>query len=233
MASISKHGFARACVYATICFMAVVLSFGLLPSASADEKCLRIATPEIYMDQQKIELYQKAMKDAGLCVHATEMPQVRAISALRSGKIDGVFAARNDLPDIAKLPMVPGDVLLGSLDGYLVVKEGPIEGVSDLSTEVLGVPLGATWCSKIVDSYANVVKVPRGTKMLQQMLAEGRIDAMLTDAYSLGLTGGVPDGYKAITIDHFDVTSWLKAEFKDIKPLFDKGTSAFMASVGH
>ncbi|CAM3473791.1 hypothetical protein THPR109532_10690 [Thalassospira profundimaris] len=232
MARTSKHSFATACVFATICFVAVVMSFGVLPSTSADEKCLRIAMPEIYIDQQKIELYQKAMKDAGLCVLATEMPQVRAIAALRSGKIDGVFAAKNDLPDIAKLPMVPGDVLLGSLDGYLVMREGPIEGISDLSTEVLGVPLGATWCSQIVDSYANIVKVPRGTQMLQQMLAEGRIDAMLTDAYSLDLTGGVPDGYKAITIDHFDVTSWLKAEFKDIRPLFDKGTSAFMASVG-
>ncbi|KJE34482.1 hypothetical protein UF64_15605 [Thalassospira sp. HJ] len=187
--------------------------------------------PEIYSDQQKLDLYQQVMKDAGLCVHAMALPQIRAIAALRSGRIDGVFAAKNDLPDMAKVAMVSGEVLLGSIAGYLVVRDGPIESISDLSTEVLGVPLGATWCVGIVEGYTNIVKVPRGTAMLQEMLAEGRIDAMLADAYSLGLTGGVADGYKAIQVDHFDVHSWLKVEFADLRPKFDQGTSAYMALV--
>ncbi|MBC07830.1 hypothetical protein [Thalassospira sp.] len=219
-------------MFATICFVALLLSFRLLPFASADEKCLRIAMPEIHSDQQKLILYQQVMKDAGLCVHPLVLPQIRAISALGSGRIDGVFAAKNDLPDMAKVAMVPGEVLLGSLAGYLVVREGPIKSFSDLSTEVLGVPLGATWCAGIVEGYANIVKVPRGTAMLQEMLAEGRIDAMLADAYSLGLTGGVPDGYKAIQVDHFDVHSWLKAEFASLKPEFDQGTRNYLTALG-
>ncbi|NIY76813.1 hypothetical protein HED22_14260 [Thalassospira sp. HF15] len=231
MACYSKHRFAKTCAFATICFVALLLSFRLLPSASADPNCLRIALPEIDISQQKLDLYQQVMRNAGLCVYPQAMPQIRALSALRSGRIDGVFAAREDLPRLVNMPMVPGDVLLGTLAGYLIVREGPVESVADLSDQILGVPLGATWCTKLVDDYDNVVKVPRGTKMLQQMLAEGRIDAMLADAYSLGLSGGVPAGYKAVTVAEFEVHSWLKAEFADLKPQFDQGTSDYLSAL--
>ena len=232
MARYSSHRFARNCVFAVICFIALLLSFRLLPAASADEKCIRIAMPEIYVDQQKIELYRKAMADVGLCVRPEAMPQTRAVAALNSGQLEGVFASREDLPELVSVPLISGDVLLGRLAGYLVVRDGPVNGISDLTTEVLGVPLGATWCTKLVEQYANVIRVPRGTAMLKEMLAEGRIDAMLADAYSLGLAGGVPDGYKAVEVDHFDVHSWLKAEFADIKPQFDRATRAFLAKLG-
>jgi len=232
MARTSKHSFATACVFAKICFTAVVLSFGVLSSAEADEECLRIAMPELQSSQQKLDLYRQVMKDEGLCVSPVVLPQTRAIVALRSGRLDGVFAARDDLPELVNLPLVSGDVLLGALAGYLVVREGPVNKIADLTTEVVGVPLGATWCTKLVEQYANVIRVPRGTAMLKEMLAEGRIDAMLADAYSLGLAGGVPEGYKAIEVDHFDVHSWLKAEFADIKPQFDRATRAFLAKLG-
>lgn len=232
MVRTSKHRFLRTCVFATIIFTALVLSFRLLPSASADEKCLRISWPEIHTDQQKLDLYRQVMKQAGLCVSLVVLPQTRAVVALRSGRLDGVFAARDDMPELVGVPLIPGEVLLGSLDGYLVVREGPVNGLADLTTEVLGVSLGATWCNKLIDGYANVVKAPRGTAMLVQMLEEGRIDAMLADAYSLGLAGGVPDGYKAIVVDQFDVHSWLKSEFAEYKTRFDKGTRAYLAALG-
>lgn len=212
--------------------MAVVLSFRLLPSASADEKCLRIALPEIHTNQQKLDLYRQVMEDEGLCVSPVALPQTRAVVALRSGRLDGVFAAPDDLPRLVNVPLISGDVLLGSLAGYLVVREGPVNEMTDLATEVVGVSLGATWCTRLTEQYANVVKVPRGTVMLKKMLAQGRIDAMLVDAYSLALAGGVPEGYKAIEVDHFDVHSWLKAEFADIKGQFDRGTRAYLAALG-
>jgi ABC-type amino acid transport substrate-binding protein len=210
-----------------------VLSFRLLPSATADETCLRIAIPEINSDQQKIDLYRQVMKDEGLCVTPVAMPQIRAVAALRSGRVDGVLAAGDNLPELAHLPLISGDVLIASLAGYLVVREGPVNGLADLTTEVVGVPLGATWCTKLVEQYANVVRAPRGTAMLKEMLVEGRIDAMLVDGYSLDLSGGVPDGYKAIVVDQFDVHSWLKAEFVEYKAQFDRGTSAYLAALGH
>ena len=228
----SKYRFVKICVLATIGFVALLLSFGLLPSASAEQRCLRIAMPEILADQWKLDIYHQVMKDEGLCVHPRMYPQVRAVYALRLGRIDGVFAARDDLPREANVAMVRGDVLLGALNGYLIVRDGPIKGIEDLGDEVLGVPLGATWCDKLLGNYPNVVKVPRGASMLQEMLAEGRIDAMLLDAYSLGTSGGIPDGYKAITVDHFEVHSWLKAEYAQLKPQFDRATSAFLAALG-
>ena len=227
-----KHGSERSCAFAMKCFVALVLSFGGLASASADEKCLRIAVPEFNSNQQKLDLYRQLMKDEGLCVSPVAMPQMRAIAALRSGSIDGVLAAGDTLPELVHVPLISGDVLIASLAGYLVVREGPVNGVADLTTELVGVPLGATWCTKLVERYANVVRAPRGTPMLKEMLAEGRIDAMLVDGYSLGLSGGVPAGYKAIVVDQFDLHSWLTAEFAALKAQFDRATSAYLAALG-
>ncbi len=232
MARNSKYRFVKICVLATIGFVALLLSFGLLPSASAEQRCLRIAMPEIHTDQKKLDLYRQVMKDEGLCVSPVVLPQTRAVVALRSGRLDGVFAARDDLPELVNRPVISGDVLLGSLAGYLVVREGPVNKIADLTTEVVGLPLGATWCTKLIERYANVIRVPRGTEMLKEMLAEGRIDAMLVDAYSLDLTGGVPKGYKAVVVDHFDVHSWLKAELAEYKAQLDRGTRAYLAALG-
>lgn len=226
-----KRGFERNCVFAAYTLLGLVLSLAFMSPVQADQVCLRIALPEIHVDEQKLELYRQVMEDAGLCVRPVALPQIRAFSEIRSGEIDGVFAARDDLPEQFDVPMVHGEVVLGRLKGFLVVRNGPIADIQDLNNEVLGVPLGATWPEKLIANYPNVAKVPKGADMLKQMLQEGRIDAMLLDAYSLEISGGVPDGFKAVPVDEFLVYSWLKAEFAYLMPRFDTATANYLRIV--
>ncbi|MEQ8392272.1 MAG: hypothetical protein RIB30_14885 [Thalassospira sp.] len=228
-----KNSVVRYCLFIAVFSQAFVLSSGVLPSADAAAPCLRIALPEIHIDDQKIKLYQQAMEAAGLCVQPQALPQIRAVLDLREGKIDGVLVARDDLPDLVGVPVIHGEVLLGTLNGLLVVREGPVNGMIDLKNEVLGVPLGATWPEKLIRAYGNVLKVPRGANMLQEMLLEGRIDAMLLDEYSLNQSGGVPEGYQAIVVDQFELHSWLRAEFADFLPKFDAGTAVYLGKLGY
>ena len=208
-----------------------ILSVLLVPSVQAKDVCLRIAMPEIHVSPENMAQYRRVMADAGLCVEPASLPQIRAVAALRAGKIDGVFAGQDDFPELVDIPVVPGEVVLGKLPGLLIVRKGPVTGFDDLDNEVLGVPLGATWPRKLIAGYANIVRVPRGAEMLKEMLREGRIDAMLLDGYSLNWAGGVPDGYNAIPVATITVHSWLRAEFAEHIPKFDQGTRAYLKAV--
>lgn len=219
-----KNRFVRSCCVAVIFLLALFLSFRLLPAAHAQDACLRIAMPEIHTDQRGIEPYRRAMTDAGLCVEPVSMPNARSIRAIRSGKVDGLFAALDDLPDLAGVAVVHGNVMLGNVKGLLVVREGAIAGVADLKDELLGVWLGETWSADLIRTYKNIIRVPRGPQMMQEMLNEGRLDAMLIDAYSLKVSGGIPDGYTAIPVADIIVHSWLRAEFAKYLPKLDQGT---------
>ena len=227
MARNPKNRFVRSCFVAVIFVIALFLSFSLLPAAHAAEKCLRIGMPEIYTDQRGIEPYRTVMAEAGLCVQPVPMPNARSVLAIRRGDIDGLFAAVNDLPDLAGVAVVRGKVTLGNVKGLLIVRSGDIAGIGDLKDELLGIWLGETWSKDLIASYPNVIGVPRGPQMMQQMLREGRLDAMLMDAYSLKISGGVPDGYKGIPIADIVVHSWLRAEFAEFLPKLDEGTRAY------
>lgn len=232
MARGSKPKTVRNCVTVLIIIVAVFLSIRLLPAAHAsDEVCLRIALPEATKKSFGPEIYRDVMADAGLCVDPIRMPNARAALALRDGSVDGAFAMLDEFAHEAGVPILRGNVLVGKPDGMLVVRDGTITDLSELSNEIIGIWLGASWSEKLLRDYTNIVRCPGGPDMMLEMLNIGRIDAMLINSFSLELIGGVPDGYVAIPIIKLPVYSWLRAEHADVMPMFDAGTDRFIKKV--
>ena len=109
-------------------------------SPEAKDVCLRIAVPEIHVKAEGMELYRRVMEEAGICVKPAAFPQVRAIAALETGKIDGVLAGQEDFSELVGVPVRHGDFVIATLPGFLILPKGRVTSFSDLSGEVLGVP---------------------------------------------------------------------------------------------
>ncbi|NIZ01356.1 hypothetical protein [Thalassospira lucentensis] len=219
-----KNRFVRSCCVAVILLLALFLSFQLLPTAHAKETCLRIAMPKVYLDHRGADAYRHAMAQAGLCVEPIALPATRSIEGIRTGTVDGILVARDNLPDLCGVSVVRGDVTFANMKGLLVVRDGAISGVDDLKDQLLGVALGQTWSTDLMGTYANLIKVPGGPEMMHKMLFAGRLDAILIDAYSLRVLGGALDAYKIIPVADLALYSWLRGEFAHYLPQFDQGT---------
>ncbi|KJE34484.1 hypothetical protein UF64_15615 [Thalassospira sp. HJ] len=234
MGSIPSFAIRKTLGFAALSLIAVMLAVVGVSTAIAEERCLRIALPELHTNEQTAATYRAVMKDAGLCVHTISVPQIRAFDAISKGEADGILAAREDFPAIVGVPVVPGNVVLMTLPAMLIVPEGPITGMDDLTGEVLGLPLGAVWPQKLMARYPDLMTIPQAVETMHSMLLEGRIKTMLIDAYSLAnLAGGVPNGYKAIPVDQLLIRSWLRAEFADLVPQFDEGTKSYLSQAGY
>tara|TARA_E500000318_G_scaffold111336_1_gene129570 strand:+ start:1367 stop:2044 length:678 start_codon:yes stop_codon:yes gene_type:complete len=212
---------------ALIVVLAVFLSWRLVPTASADEVCLRIALPEATRGGFGLEIYRDVMREVGVCVKPVRMPNARAVAAMQHGDIDGVFAVLDEFEDLVGVPMVRGNVLVGNPQGLLVVRDGTINELSDLTDQEVGIWLGASWSEALLGEYKHVVRCPGGPQMMQNMLARGRIDAMLINGFSLEVLGGVPDGFVSIPVMNLPVYSWLHADHASNLTQFDKGTELF------
>lgn len=211
--------------------LVLVSILSLSTFALAAEKCLIIAMPEVRMTGDGIEPYREAMQQAGLCVEPVRMPLARVAQALSHGEIDGVFAEIEGFQQRVDRQITRGNARVGLVDGMLVVRSGKVSGIDDLTDEIVGVWLGANWSNVLLADYPNIVHVPRGPEMMQKMLRYGRLDAILLDNYSLSVTGGVPDGFHAVTVTSLSVYSWLVADDADLLPVFDKGTTLFLQKI--
>jgi ABC-type amino acid transport substrate-binding protein len=80
---------------------------------------------------------------------------------------------------------------------------------------------------KIISDYPNVLRVPGGAKMLQNMLRKGRLDAVMMDGFSLAITGGVQDGFHTVKVETLIVYTWARQEFSGSLPKLDAGTRAY------
>jgi len=225
------HRYVRSCVLATICIVALFLSFTLFPSAKAQQPCLRIALPETATGAVGPEVYRAVMGDVGLCVDPVRMPNARAFMALRYNQVDGVFAMLEEFEQSVGTPVVRGNVLVGNPDGVLVVKRDGPKAVSELTIEEIGVWLGASWSEKLLEHYDHVVRVPGGAEMMKRMLLTGRLDGMLLNAFSLDLRGGVPNGFVSIPVKKLAVYSWLRAEHAERITMFDSGTAKYQEKI--
>lgn len=224
MAHTPKHLFVRSCVLTIILVLAVFLSFRVLPTAQADEPCLKIAFPEPVQSEGLDHFYRLVMRKAGLCVETVHMPNARALMAVRHGEVDGVFAGLDEFGENVGVPVVRGTVPVGNPDGLLVIKEGGVSALSALTNETVGAWQGVLWSEGMMENYPHVVLVPGGPEMMMEMLLKGRIDAMLINGHSLGVLGGAPEGYVASPIAKLAVYSWLNAKHEALLPQFDEGT---------
>lgn len=231
MVRFQLYRFVRACVLATICIVALFLSFTLFPSAEAKQPCLRIALPEAAIGEVGPDIYRAAMDDVGLCVDPVLMPQARAFMALRHKKIDGVFAMLEEFSEMAGTPVIRGNVLLGNPNGILVVKKDGPKNLSELKDEQIGVWLGAGWSQQLLAGYENVIQVSGGPQLMVEMLVKGRLDGLLLNAFSLGVQGGTPDGFVAIPVADLNVYSFLRAEHAEHMAEFDSGTARYLEKI--
>lgn len=225
------HWFLRTCLLATVSIVALVLSFALLPSVEAKPVCLRIALPESAAGPVGPEAYRAVMRDAGLCVDPVPMPNARAFMALRHNQVDGVFAMLEDFKQSVKTPVIRGNTLVGNPDGILVVKDDGPRGVSELTSEEIGIWLGASWSEKMLGTYDHVVRVPGGPAMMREMLVKGRLDGMLLNSFSLKVVGGAPEGFVQIPVTKLEVYSWLRAEHASQMEKFDVGTALYLEKI--
>jgi len=209
--------------------MAFFLSFKLLPSANADEVCLRIALPKMADQDRSAEQYRAAMAKAGLCVDTVWLPNKRMTDLLRRGEIDGVFSGVSDLRTSVGIPLVHGAVV-GRPKGVLVTADKDVHKLSDLRNQEIGVWLGASWGLDKLSEYADIVTVPGGADMMMRMMRQGRLDGVLIDDHSLLLTGGIPAGYYAIEVEALTNYSWLRKEYEALLPQFNRGTDIFQAA---
>ncbi|MBC07831.1 hypothetical protein [Thalassospira sp.] len=223
--------FVRTCVLATISIVALVLSFALLPSVEAKQTCLRIAMPESASGPVGPDVYRAVMRDAGLCVDPMPMPNARAFMSMRHNQVDGVFAMLEEFESSVGTPVIRGNVRVGNPDGILVVKKGGAHSVAELTSEDIGVWLGASWSEKLLGAYDHVVRVPGGPAMMREMLVKGRLDGMLLNAFSLSVQGGVPDGFVQIPVTKLAVYSWLRAEHASEIAKFDIGTARYLEKI--
>jgi hypothetical protein len=214
MMCLQLRRFVRTSVFATISFVALFISLAFLPSAKAEQTCLRIAFPEAAIDPIGAELYRTVMREAGLCVDPIRMPNARAFMAMRHYQVDGVFAMLKQFERKLGVPVIHGTVLVAEQEGFLVVKEDGPHTISELTTEDIGVWLGASWSEDLLADYDHIVRVPRGPTMMNKMLKKGRIDGMLLNGFSIDVVGGVPDGF-------------VQAEHADLLAKFDAGTAKY------
>lgn len=219
--------FARTFVFATIRVVALFLSFAFLPSAEANQPCLRIALPEAAIDPAGVEAYRTVMREAGLCVDPIPMPNARAFMAMRHHQVDGVFAMLKQFEWKLGVPVIHGTVLVAEQEGFLVVKEDGPHTISELTTEDIGVWLGASWSEDLLADYDHVVRVPRGPRMMNKMLEKGRLDGMLLNGFSLDVLGGAPDGFIQVPVTKLLIYSWLHAEHAGLLTKFDVGTAKY------
>lgn len=219
--------FVRTSVFSTISFVALFLYFAFLPNAKAEQTCLRIAFPEAAIDPAGAELYRTIMREAGLCVDPVPMPNARAFMAMRHHQVDGVFAMLKQFERKLGVPVIHGTVLVAEQEGFLVVKEDGPHTISELTTEDIGVWLGASWSEDLLADYDHIVRVPRGPTMMNKMLEKGRIDGMLLNGFSIDVLGGVPDGFVQVPVTKLSVYSWLHAEHADLLAKFDAGTAKY------
>lgn len=227
MACYSKHRVAKTCVLATICFVALFLSFAFLPSAKAEQTCLRIALPQAAIDPVWVEAYRTIMREAGLCVDPIPMPNARAVMAMRHHQVDGIFAMLEQFERDLGVPVVHGTVPVAEPEGFLVIKGDGPKAISDLTSEDIGVWLGAFWSEDLLADYDHVVRVPGGPKMMNKMLKKGRLDGMLLNGFSLALLGGAPDGFVQVPVTKMAVYSWLRTEHAGFLAKFDAGTAKY------
>ncbi|WP_156111656.1 substrate-binding periplasmic protein [Thalassospira australica] len=233
MAFRSQMKTVRNCVTVIIIVLAIFLSLQLLPSAQANtgnDDCLRIAFPEASKDSIPFDMYRAVMHGAGVCVDPVRMPNARAIRSIPSGDIDGVFAGLDIFAEQVGVPVVRG-VQVGNPDGLLVVPEGTVTTLKDLTSERIGVWLGVTWSEQMLRDYPHLVECPGGPPMMIDMLEHGRVDGLLINSSSLQLVGGVPDGYTSIRVRKLIVHSWLDAEHADVLAQFNAGTTEFLRKI--
>ncbi|PKR55966.1 substrate-binding periplasmic protein [Thalassospira marina] len=188
------------------------------------EKCLVMAMPEVLGPKNSYESYILAMSQAGLCVEPVWMPNDRARIALEKGEVDGIFARPAGFEAVVSVPVVAGTMRVGRVPEILVTSDPAITGLDDLKGQSIATWLGTKWTDDLLVGYANVVRVPGGPVMMQNMLKLGRVDAMLLDGYSLKVSGGVPAGFHAREIGEITVYSWLLARYSDYLPKLDAGT---------
>jgi hypothetical protein len=223
---------AWSCAKKIIIALTLFTSVCLTTNAEAsDDKCLKVAFPEATRGTVSIDLYRNVMRSQGLCVDVLHMPNGRAVLSMKADEIDVAFAALGDFDEQVGIPLIRGGVQVGNPAGLLVVREGTISSVSGLSTESIGIWLGAVWSERMLGDHPHVVRCPGGPDMMLKMLDHGRIDGMLINSFSLGAMGGVPDGFVAIPVIKLDVFSWLQTKHADILPQFDAGTAVFRQKV--
>ncbi|MCC4238915.1 type 2 periplasmic-binding domain-containing protein [Thalassospira povalilytica] len=218
----------RACLFAIFVGLAGLSSLLVSSGARADEFCLRMAMPEVTRDAVGVEAYRRAMADAGLCIIPVSMPNARSVVAMRNGEVDGVFAGLDDFAEQVGRPLIRGDLPVGAVSGVLVVRDGDIKSLDDLTDQAVGIWLGSSWAEKLMAGYPNVMRCPAGPEMMQELMRAGRLDAMLINEFSLILTGGLPDGFVSIPVMELEVYTWLRAEFSDYLPLIEKGNQAYV-----
>ncbi|OSQ44191.1 hypothetical protein THS27_08325 [Thalassospira sp. MCCC 1A01428] len=190
-------------------------------------KCLVMAMPEVLGPQHNYENYILAMAQAGLCVDPVWMPNQRAVLALETGHVDGIFARPAGFQDEVSVSVLSGASRVGRVSEMLVTKDAGITGLGDLRNQSVGVWLGSKWSDTLLANHPNVVRVPGGPVMMQGMIRKGHIDAMLLDGYSLDASGGVPPGFHARSIGEITVYSWVLARHRDYLPKLDAGTVIF------
>jgi ABC-type amino acid transport substrate-binding protein len=201
----------------------------LVPSvARADDRCLRIAMAEATGSSFGLEPYRQVMKQVGVCVTPVSMPNARAVIAIRTGDVDAVFAGLGDFDQQAKAGLVHGESPLRTVPGLLVVREGTVQSLDELTNKAVGIWLGAGWAEDLMADYGNVMRCPLGPEMMQQLLRAGRLDAMLINEFSLHLSGGLPDGYISIPVKDLEVFTWVRPEFSDLLPAIEKGNAAYI-----
>ncbi|WP_430472868.1 hypothetical protein ACQ0MK_12365 [Thalassospira lucentensis] len=227
-------GLLRASLTVVIVIVALMLSFGLLPSAIANEKCLRIAFPEIIGNEDILkgaELYRQDMAASGQCIKPVLIPLNRSIVELDHGSLDGIFGWTEDLTALVTVPLLRSNKPVLEVPVFLVARDPSVLSIKDLKQQVLGIWLGFDWAKQVSQGHENTVEVSGGPVMMQKMLFAGRIDAMLVDGYTysemLDLTA-----FTATVLKENKIYSWLKEEHRSHLTTFNAGIDLYRQRFG-
>jgi len=227
-------GLLRAGLAAVIVIVATVLSFGLLPSAIADEKCLRIVFPEVIGNDEIVsgaEIYRQDMAAAGQCVIPVMMPLNRTVVELEHGSADGVFGWTDDLTSLVNVPLLRSSFPVLEVPVLLVARKPSVRSIKDLKDQVLGIWLGFDWAKQISLGHEHTVEIPGGPVVMEKMLLARRIDAMLVDGYSYSKMRDVRD-FKATVLKNNKVYSWIREEHRSQMATFNAGIDLYRKRFG-
>lgn len=210
----------------------IVLIFsGFGTWVKADEVCLKIGFPDM-APKFILESYEQAMRSAGLCVNAVLLPYSRMATEMDHGEIDGVSARIAEFSNFLDLPILRTQKPIMNFSGYLLTRDENVAEIGDLTTQSVGIWMGAYWAAGMLGDYPYVVKVPGGPKMLLRMLAYKRVDAALVDGYSLAYLGGAPQGVYTVKLRDFQAYGWLRAQYATYLGAFEKGTELYTKWLG-
>lgn len=227
-------GLLRAGLTTVIVIVALVLSFRLLPSAIADERCLRIVFPEVIGNDEIVsgaEIFRQDMAASGQCVVPVMMPLNRSVVELDHGSVDGIFGWTDDLPSLVNVPLLRSSFPVLEVPVLLVARKPSVRSIKDLKDQVLGIWLGFDWAKQVSLGHEHTVEIPGGPVIMEKMLLAGRIDAMLVDGYSYSKMHDI-GGFAATVLKNNKVYSWLREEHRSHMVTFNAGIDLYRKRFG-